>query len=417
MEIINIFNCKDQYEAKQKEQEYILLLNASLNNAYDSIPFTPYMQPSENIQTTHIISNFFCEECNVPFSTQELKDIHMDMHILSNNLIQDPKYLCECCDYVTSRISQMGRHKMTAKHQKAQKGYKKDIEDIQNVPKNVPKSQNPSVDPKINIFKCNCGKEYNYSSGIWRHKKKCTFISQEITINNEEQLTKIDNSIIHSNSHIDSNLIMEVIKQNQELQNIMIDQNKQILEQNKTIVELAGKVGNNNTINSNNKQFNLQFFLNETCKDAMNIDDFVNSIQIGLSDLESMGKLGYVEGMTKIITDGLKKIGVYEKPFWCTDEKREMLHVKKDNVWEQDDEHTIIHKTIGQIEGKNVMQLNPWRNANPGCMDSDNKKNDIFMQINKYVLGGEPKQEGYPDGKKSCNKIVKNIIKNIIIKK
>ena len=315
---------------------------------------------------------------------------------------------CKICDYNTSRQSQFNRHLMTGKH----------VRNNEITTGNVQK-----VPP---AYVCFCNKIYSDRAGLWRHKKKCVIANS--TEFSTDSPTEFSNEIVVDTSDIkldikeiecstipvmDMNLIMGLLKDNHEFKQIMI-------EQNKTIVELAGKLGNNNITNTNshnNTQFNLQFFLNETCKDAMNVTQFLDFIKVELEDLDYTGKAGYIEGVTRIFAKNLERLGKFEKPFWTTDEKRETIMTKENGVWEKDDEHKQMNKVISKIERKNLMQLSPWKEAHPGWQNSD-KLGEFLAKIQKNIMGGEPSMEcGYPDEIKSNEKIVRNIIKKTIIPK
>jgi len=264
-----------------------------------------------------------------------------------------------------------------------------------------------------NIHKCGCGKEYKHRQGLYTHKKKC--MPQEEVLNKKEE-EEVGVGVEEENKEemqkIDMNIIFAFMKDTQEFKQMMMDQNK-------TIVELAGKVGNNNTNNTqnNNTQFNLQFFLNETCKDAMNVTQFLDFIKVELEDLDYTGKAGYIEGVTRIFTKNLDRLGKFEKPFWTTDEKRETIMSKEGGVWEKDEQHKQMNKVITKIEGKNLMQLSPWKEAHPGWQNSD-KLGEFLAKIQKNIMGGEPTMiYGYPDEIKSNEKIVRNIIKKTIVPK
>ena len=291
------------------------------------------------------------------------------------------KFHCEKCDYTTSRKSSFEKHCETIKHGSVTPGDAGDAK--------VAKSCN---------YQCDiCQKEYISRNGLWRHKKTC----------NSTML------IVHS-KEITPELILSVMQQNKELQTLVI-------EQNKTIVDLAKNTNNINTnnintnninsnnINSHNKSFNLQFFLNETCKDAMNIMDFVDSLKIQLSDLEKVGEMGYVNGISNIIVKNLKSLDVTQRPVHCADAKREVLYVKDENKWEKESEENVkIKKAIKRVAYKNSKMLLEFRKAHPDCGKSDSKYAD---QYNKLVVesmtGGEDKED----------KIVKNIAKVVIIEK
>ena len=176
------------------------------------------------------------------------------------------------------------------------------------------------------VFVCHCGKEYKYQSGLCAHKKKC--------FQKEEKIEEQNKIIIEPENNISPELIIEIIKQNQDFKDLLLEQNKIIIELSKNGTNTTNTTNNiNSNINSNNKSFNLNFFLNETCKNAMNIMDFVDSIKIQLSDIESIGELGYVNGMSKLIIKHLNALEENMRPVHCSDPKRESLYVKDANVW------------------------------------------------------------------------------------
>ena len=201
-------------------------------------------------------------------------------------------------------------------------------------------------------------------------------------------------------------LVAELLKQNNEFKELM-------LEQNKAMLELASKAGNSNC-NNNNKTFNLTFYLNETCKDAVNIDDFIQSVALQLSDLDYTRKYGYVAGITNILLRGLKAIEVNKRPFHCCDIKREIIYVKDNGVWEKDDENkSKMVKAIKQISHRNFLQIEEWRNKNPSSIDVESKKNKEYLYIIREVLGGPTTN----NDANSYNKIIRNIMKEILIDK
>ena len=294
---------------------------------------------------------------------------------MTTNFTQkNAKYFeCDTCDFKCSNKNDYSRHLLTRKH-----------EILQNTTeKNVKNSLN---------FICECGKEYKHHSSLWNHKKKCNFKIKET-----EEIKTYENIDTDLN---DKNLILTLIQQNNELQ-------KQMLE--------VIKNGTNNTtnINSNNKTFNLQLFLNETCKNAMNIMDFVDSIKIQLTDIESIGELGFVNGISKLIIKNLKALDENMRPVHCSDPKRESLYVKDANVWEKEDpENKKIKKAIKYISHKNICAIPEWKAKYPDCIYSDSKKSDQYNHIVIEAMGGS----GDNDIEKA-NKIVKKISKEVNIDK
>ena len=282
---------------------------------------------------------------------------------------------------------------MTAKHKKWH------LETNGN--KNKPKTSSP-------VLTCEkCCKEFKNRSGLWKHKKLCN-CKEDVTINpNQNDISCID---------VSYNLIFEIVKQNQEFKELIFEQNKQLVEQNKKLIELAeqGKTINNTTNNNNNNQFNLQFFLNEQCKDALNIEDFVKQIKLQLSDLDMIGRVGYVNGMSKIIIRNLNELDIYKRPIHCTDLKRETLYVKDNNAWEKEKgENLKLKKAIKGIECKNIKQIPHWVEANPTSEDTETKKHLEYHNIVLEVMGGSTLE----DDNKKHEKIIRNVAKEVIIDK
>jgi hypothetical protein len=257
----------------------------------------------------------------------------------------------------------------------------------------------------------------NYKS-LWKHKKVCF-------INHNREPEQLENAFTPQ-------LFMEVFKQSKELQEVLVEQNRelqnkllekenQLLAQNeehhKKIMELASKQVSNTTINSNNtnnNQFNLQFFLNETCKYAMNIDDFVNSLQVQIADLEKTGRLGYVEGISSIFLKGLKGLDVTMRPIHCTDLKRETVYVKDEDNWKKEDEEKAKMKlAIERIARKNMRTLPKWQEENPEFSKLDTKENEDYMKIALNSLGGQTEEEQ----EKYVKKIMKHVMKESLIEK
>jgi hypothetical protein len=213
------------------------------------------------------------------------------------------KYCCIICHYMTSNKKDYSKHLSTLKHKNNCLSTK-----INDKSQEIPKS-----------YVCICGKEYKDRTGLWRHKKICDFEKEQ------------DNDVKIDNELSDKNLIIMLMKKNDELQSMMME----------VIKNGTNNTTTNNT-NSHNKAFNLNFFLNETCKDAMNIMDFVDSIKLQLSDLERVGELGYVEGISKIIVKNLKELDVTQRPVHCTDQKRETMYIKDHDKWEKDEEKQTL---------------------------------------------------------------------------
>jgi len=246
---------------------------------------------------------------------------------------------------------------------------------------------------KIPMFTCECGNEYKHRQSLFNHKKKCV--------------------IIKTPTEESNNVILELLKQNQEFKELIIEQNKQI-------VDLAGKVGNtvNNTTNNNsnntNNNFNLQFFLNEQCKDALNIMDFINQLQLNVTDLDMVGRLGYTEGISKLFIRGLKELDLFKRPIHCSDLKREVLYVKDKDAWEKDNnEKKKMKNAIKYIAAKNFKQIHEWQEENPESNDYDTKKHMDYHKIVLHSMGGATAEED----ENNYNKIIKNVAKEVTIDK
>ena len=304
------------------------------------------------------------------------------MELFGNDIKQklSKKYCCEKCDYNTDRKSNLTNHFKSDKHVKEINGTK--------------------IKQKLSTHhNCeNCHKKYETSAGLWKHNKTCIQIKEK---------EEIKENIIESENNISSEMILNIIQQNQEFKDMLIEQNKLIIELSKNSTTI------NNISNSHNKSFNLNVFLNETCKDAMNIMDFVDSIKIQLSDIESIGELGYVNGMSKLIIKHLNALDENMRPVHCSDPKRDSLYVKDQNVWEKEDlDNNKIKKAIKYISHKNICALPEWRAKYPDCIYSDSKKNDQYSHIVLEAMGGS----GDNDSEKA-DKIVKKIAKVVTIDK
>ena len=354
---------------------------------------------------------FFCEKCD--YSTYNNSDFikhnstRKHQKVFKNETLAIPgnekvssnvsNYSCSYCNYNINLKSSYDKHLLSEKHKRNLNSETKDI--------------------KYNCSQCN--KEYLTYNAFWKHQKKCNLSSNDILQN-----TFYSNNDI-SNTTFTPELFMAFVKENKELQNILIEQNKELqnklLEQNtehhKQIMELASKPVSNTTNNNNttnNTQFNLQFFLNETCKDAINIGDFVNSLQVQIADLEKTGKLGYVEGISRIFLRGLKELDVTMRPIHCTDLKRETVYVKDENSWEKDDdEKAKLKLAIQRVARKNMRTLPKWQEENPDFRILDTKENDDYLKIALNLMGGQNEQEH----EKYVEKIMRNVLKEVVIEK
>ena len=324
----------------------------------------------------------------------------MEPNIEQNEQKTSKLFCCINCYYNTSRKLNYERHMESDKHKKKSvepKIYSMEpnVEQIEQIEQNVK-------------FKCICGKMYTYSRGLSKHKKICSYKSDKnITYSDVGNLKTL------------TNLVLEVVKQNQELVSLNNEAQKHNQELTNKIVEICGNCNTtNNTLinnhsNNNNKTFNLNVFLNETCKDAMNITEFVDSLQLQISDLEDVGKLGFVEGISNIIVKKLNALDVHKRPVHCPDKKREIIYIKDENKWEKDnDEKHQLRKAIKNVAFKNEKLLPKYKELHPGCNYSHSKYADEYSKIVIETMGGL----GNNDIEKQ-DKIIRNIVKEVVIDK
>ena len=300
-------------------------------------------------------------------------------------------FFCENCAYFTSRHSQYIRHLSTDKH-KVSVGW------LTEANKKVPE------------FICDiCGNNYKHMSSLSKHKMKC--IEQNPVKSTVDDKSDIED-LLNMNG---KDLIMTLINENKDFKNIIIEQSKTLMEQNKTIQDLAQKVGNNNNnVNSNNKTFNLQVYLNETCKDAINLSEFVSNIKLSIKDLETTGRLGYVEGISNIIINNLNDMTDHTRPIHCADLKRQVLYIKNEDQWiKEGEESSLLTNAIKMIANENSKNIPVWRDLNPGCTDADSKKNNMYLNIVSNSMPGITKEEC----SKNIGKIITRVAKEVTIKK
>jgi hypothetical protein len=288
------------------------------------------------------------------------------------------KFICENCDFKCCKKSDFLRHLSTDKHKGVTLDDKKNAENAEN---------------NSHLTCCDCGKNYKFRQGLWKHKQKCPKKSQTF-----------------GPAEITPELILSVLNQNKEYQTMLMDQNKFIVEMSKNSTNITNNISTNN---SNNKTFNLQVYLNETCKDAMNIMDFVDSIKFQLSDLESVGELGYINGLSKIIIRNLKALDENMRPVHCSDLRREKIYVKDADKWEKGGhDNKILKNAIKYIAHKNVKMIPAFREKYPDCIYSDSRKSDQYNRLIIEAMGGD----GNDENEKS-NKIIKKIAREVLIDK
>jgi len=294
-----------------------------------------------------------------------------------------PEFYCEVCNFDCCKKGDFNRHIMTLKH------------------KRLINPNNITSTTDNNEYTCTCGKTYKHMSSLCAHKKSCS-----------------------PNNNVDSSLLMQLVKQNDDFKNLLIEQNKVIIEQNNKVFETQNQmievckngITNNsiNNVNSNNKTFNLQVFLNEDCKDAMNVSDFMNSLNLQVSDLECVGQLGFVEGISNIIIKRLNAMDITKRPVHCTDSKRETIYIKEDGVWTKDDDDNMkIRKLVRGVSFRNCRNAGAYKAMYPEWKDPESKHSYIYDKIVLEAFGGTNNGKD----EENENKIIRKILKHLTIDK
>ena len=304
--------------------------------------------------------------------------IHNDTKKTSKNTV---KFVCEHCDFECCSKGDWNRHILRPKH--------------------IKQSEMIQYDTSLS-YNCDCGNKYKHHSGLWRHRKTCNFESTKMMDNIEMDIQQ--QSTI---PQIDPNILLDIIKQNQELQKQMFE----FMKNNNPNVNISN---NNTNCNNNNNTFNLNMFLNEKCKDAININEFVDNIKMQLTDLENFGVMGYVEGVSRILIKNLKDLDTYSRPIHCSDLKREVFYIKDNNEWtKESDDKPVLKNAIKQVANKNIKQIQVWKNENPDCIDSESRKNDQYINIVMNSMSGGTNEEQ----QNNISQIVKNVSKAVAIEK
>jgi hypothetical protein len=279
-------------------------------------------------------------------------------------------FICEKCNYNTCKRTDFEKHCLTLKHK-----------NHDNLLTNVDTNATNVADKK---FACECGKEYKHRQSLYVHKRLCK---------NENSITEQPPS---------ESLVEYLIKENQEFKNLILE-----------VLKNGSMNNSHNTTNSHNKSFNLNMFLNETCKNAMNINDFVDSLKLQISDLEKVGEVGYIEGISSIIIKNLNALDVTERPIHCTDKKRETMYIRDEDKWEkEDDKKGKLHKMVKNIAFKNINLISEFQKLHPDWKKSTSKYSD---QINKIIIesmGGKGDNEYEKE-----EKIIKRVAKEVFVDK
>ena len=316
------------------------------------------------------------------------------------------KYSCKKCNYNTSSKKDYTKHLLTAKHQIV-----------------------TNDDTKIPIaYICECGKKYKYRQGLSNHKQKCNY-DEDINNADEETTEPVIATATQVEIGTQPNMILELLRENQEFKQLMVDQNKQMqdtqsqlqqsvaqnTELQTQMVEMfkEGKTINNNTTNNNNQQFNLNFFLNDTCKDAMNITDFLGNLDVQIDEIEYIGHHGYVNGMTKMIMERLKGMDITKRPIHCTDIKRETMYIKDKDEWSKDTEElTKLRKILNRVTMNNCRTVPKWKSAHPDCEIMETRNNEFCYKMMRLMLGDVEEAQIKLD-----NKIIKTMSKELYVRK
>jgi len=322
--------------------------------------------------------------------------------------INTSRYMCTNCNFKCSKKGDWSRHILTAKHK-------------------LFTNDDDKTSKHIKLYSCDCGNEYKYRQSLYVHKKKCTHNNKTNDIQNEIQYDEVQNPVVEPTS--EASTLLRLLKQNDEFKQMMAEQynvmSERLVELQEKNQELNqqliaaikdgnGTVINNTTTNhnNNNNHFNLNFFLNDTCKDAMNITDFLGNLDVQIEEIEYIGNHGYVMGMTKMIMDRLKDMDITKRPIHCTDIKRETMYIKDKNEWSKDtDELTKLRKILNYITMKNYKTVPKWKTAHPDCEEMDTRDYNFCYKMMQLILGDVEDEQVKLD-----NKIIKTLAKGLFCK-
>jgi hypothetical protein len=331
---------------------------------------------------TNETSQYYCNFCDYKCSKKTLFDRHLLTAKHTNrtkmNIVQTTDLCCICNKTFKSRTT-LWRHKKTCEQMKHTN------ETVSNSKIEMKQKCNKKNEKKGKYSCTNCDFQCKSRTTLWSHKKNCNSIKP----------TQIDNI-----------LVIELLKQNQEFK-------QQIMELVKKDMMITNNINNNNITNNNNQNFNMNFFLNEQCKDALDIMDFVNSLQLSISDLENTSNVGYVKGVSDIFLRGLRDLDVYKRPIHCSDLKREVMYIKDNDVWEKDEDNKKVKKAIQYIGGRNFKQINEWVALNPESKDVRSRKHDQYVKILTKCTGGADSEED----ETLFGKVITNVAKEVLIEK
>ena len=314
---------------------------------------------------------------------------------------KNPKsYRCDNCDFDTSNKKDYNRHLLTAKHIK-----------LNDLNKNE-----PILPIKPRNLTCElCNKEYTSKSGLWYHNKNCKKCAEPTNTQpapKSDEIMTLLYELIRTKSQQEkpdqTQLIIELVKQNTEFKELLIEQNKQMMD-------LAKNAGNNNNNTNCNNKFNLNVFLNETCKDAITLDDFINSLEVTRDDFIRTGNVGFVNGISNVMLKRIKNMELHTRPLHCTDLKRETIYIKQDDKWEKEDsDKTHLRKAVKTVAHRNMNEMKRWYHDNKPEVDTNGTDEyENYFKYYKSALGGFDKDEDvvFED------KIIKNVLKEVVLDK
>ena len=422
MEIIAFHNCEDLHSAKVQEQYYFEEYKATLN----SVQPLPKRKPKKENIIKPPKEVLYCNSCSIYFSTHKLQEEHnkrpkhlkmIQTKTTYDTSIKSPNkshvYICDKCVYTTANKKDYNKHLLTRKH-------------VRLINTNNIVSKNPHM--------CECGKEYKHMSSLCKHRSKCTakqvddsaisniFDNNLLThtVTNNYQCNHVTNEPLNQ-----TELIVELLKQNKEFkdlileerrefQQIIAEQNKQLSSQNDKMIEMAGNMGNHNTTNShNNNKFNMNVFLNEKCKDAISLTEFVNSMNLSIEDFVKTGELGFVNGLSSVMIERINSMDLHSRPLHCTDLKRETVYIKDDKKWEKDENKEHLRNAVKRIARKNENMRPVWYHNAPDVDILGSENCEKFLKYSASALGGCGKDQT----KTFEDKIMKNILKEVTVDK
>nr|UZT28790.1 MIGE-like protein [Nucleocytoviricota sp.]UZT29066.1 MIGE-like protein [Nucleocytoviricota sp.] len=370
MIIVTFKNCSNNYEACALEHEYYKLLNANLNSIDPCKP-KEIIEKKEKI----IDYKYICDQCDFKNNNKDLYNKHIKEHSKYKSSFENNdryEYICKICHYKTCKKFNYEKHLETSKHKKLTATYEK-------------------VANKNKQFICKCGKVYKHNQSLYNHKKTCNFKQEDKEICQEIE-NQQDNININNQSNLE-NLVVQLLKENNEIKNTLLKENKELRQQ---ISELIPKVGNNNS--NNNNHFNINLFLNEKCKNAISMQEFVKNIEVSLKNLLTTKNKGITFGINEIINENMNKLSLYERPIHCTDKKRETLYIKNDK-WEKDTDKASTASMLKGIQLQQIKNLHKFKEANPNYQEDDKLKHEYIILLNKCT--------------KSLNEHEKKLFKNI----